>query len=187
MRRDGGWDPESFDRAAPNRTLAAKMLEDHRVALGVFAENRQVDSGRIGVVGHGLGGFNALLLAAFDERIQACVASCGFTRFETDKAPGYWPSDPPLPLWPVRKAEGELPPFDWEHILALAAPTPTLIITPNAIHANPKSCQKAVRAADRVYRLLGAHGALDQYAYRSREAFTHESREAADDWLERWL
>ena len=132
-------------------------------------------------------GINALLLAAFDERVQVCVASGGFTRFETDKLAGFWPADPPLPLWPIQQRDGGLPPFDWEHILALAAPTATLVITPNAIHANPKSCQKAVRLADRVYKLLGAQGALDQYHYTAREAFTHESREAADDWLERWL
>jgi len=185
--REGGWNRQAFEEAAPGHTLAGKMLEDHRAVLSLFEECSAVDTGRIGVVGHGLGGFNALLLAAFDDRVQVCVASCGFTRFETDKLPGCWPSDPPLPLWPVRREDGSLPEFDWEHILALAAPTATLVITPNAVHSNPKSCQKAVRLADRIYKLLGAQGALDQYCYSTRDPFTHESREAADDWLERWL
>ena len=185
--REGGWNEQAFTQAAPGHTLAGKMLEDHRAALSLLAECGAVDAGRIGVVGHGLGGFNALMLAAFDERVQVCAASCGFTRFETDKIPGFWPSNPPVPLWPVCRADGSLPAFDWEHILALAAPTATLAITPNAVHANPKSCQKAVRLADRIYKLLGAQGALDQYWYATREPFTHESREAADDWLERWL
>ncbi|MFA4029267.1 MAG: hypothetical protein GDYSWBUE_002098, partial [Candidatus Fervidibacterota bacterium] len=40
-----------------------------------------VDGERIGVIGHSLGGYNALFVAAFDERLKVIVTSCGFTSF----------------------------------------------------------------------------------------------------------
>ena len=40
-----------------------------------------VDRERIGVIGHSLGGYNALFVAAFDERLKVVVTSCGFTSF----------------------------------------------------------------------------------------------------------
>ncbi len=36
---------------------------------------------RIGVIGHSLGGHNAIFTATFDERLKAVVTSCGFTGF----------------------------------------------------------------------------------------------------------
>ena len=36
---------------------------------------------RIGVIGHSLGGHNAIFTALFDGRIKAVVSSCGFNAF----------------------------------------------------------------------------------------------------------
>ena len=41
----------------------------------------QVDKTHIGVIGHSLGGHNALFTAVFDDRLKAVVTSCGFTPF----------------------------------------------------------------------------------------------------------
>ena len=58
--------------------------------LGVFNHIRcidwlvsrdDVDAGRIGAIGHSLGGHNAMFLAAWDQRVKATVSSCGWDPF----------------------------------------------------------------------------------------------------------
>lgn len=185
------YDTNAFYKENKGISFAGKMLADHRRALDIFSELKRVDPTRIGVIGHGLGGLNALLLAACDDRVQACVASCGFTRFATDKHAGTWPSMSNLVLYPQIKkhATDRKYPFDWEHILALAAPTPVQLITSlsNSVHDNPKSCQKAVSSAAKIYKLLGAPGAIDHFTHHDGHAVAPETLEVADEWFERWL
>lgn len=184
------YDTKQYYKDNKDLSFAGKMLADHKRALDVFSEIKRVDATRIGVIGHGLGGFNALLLASYDDRVQACVASCGFTRFATDKHVGRWPGKEDLVLFPeVIKAKAGTPAFDWEHILALAAPTPVQVITSvsKALHDNPKSCKKAVDLASKIYKLLGASGALDFFPHHDGHTVTAETLEVADEWFERWL
>ncbi len=185
------FDTKSFYKDNPKVSVTAKMLADHMRAIDVFAEVKRVDAARIGVVGHGLGAFNALLLSAFDDRVQACISSCGFTRFATDKEPERWAREEGFVLIPKLKehiANGKYP-FDWEHVLAMAAPSPTLVITALTDNefANPRSCQKAVTMASKVYKLLGAPSALDFYGHHDGLRITPETLEIADEWFERWL
>ena len=185
------YDTKSFYKDYPKMSAMGKMLSDHMYAVDVLCEVKRVDSARIAVVGHGMGAANALFLAAFDERIQACVASCGFTRFAADKNPERWAPDSGfiyLPLLRDAVKKGEFP-FDWEHILALLAPSPTLIVTAlnDPIHSNTKSCEKAVQLASTVYKLLGAPEALGHFMHEGGHRMMPEVLEVADEWFERWL
>jgi dienelactone hydrolase len=184
------YDTVPFYKANKKSSFAGKMLCDHKRALDVLCEIKRVDATRIGVIGHGLGGFNALILAAVDDRIQACVSSCGFTRFTGDRFAGGWAGLESLVLLPkIQKCKDEDYPFDWEHILALAAPTPVQVITTssNALHDKPKSCQKAVAGASKIYKLLGASDALDHFTHHDGHTVAPETIEIADEWFERWL
>lgn len=60
---------ENFYKEYPKSSLLGKMLADHVYGLDMLSEMNLVDNARMAVIGHGLGGTNALLLAAFDERI----------------------------------------------------------------------------------------------------------------------
>ncbi|MCC6484920.1 MAG: alpha/beta fold hydrolase [Armatimonadetes bacterium] len=59
-------------------SLQAKYLADLARALDFLCSVANVDEGRIGAIGHSLGGQEALWLTWFDSRISACVSSCGF-------------------------------------------------------------------------------------------------------------
>ncbi len=185
------YDTALFHQDHPKMSLLGKMLADHMRAIDAFGEISQVDTARIGVAGHGLGGTNALLLAALDDRVLACVASCGFSRFEKDREAGRWAREKGMVLLPgLREAiTARKYPFDWEHILALAAPSALMVITSlkEAEGSNPESCQQAVKRAARVYKLLGAGGAIEHYAHEDGNRMTHECLEMCDDWFERWL
>lgn len=185
------YDTRSFYKEYPKMSVLGKMLLDHMCALDALSEVKRVDPARLGVIGHDLGGCNALLLAAFDQRVQCCISSCSFTRFADDKNVGRWAAENGFVLLPklheaIKKRSF---PFDWEHILALAAPSPTLIISSSsdAVLSNPKSSEKAIKLARSVYKLLGAGDALDSYVHDAGHAVTSEVLERADDWFERWL
>ena len=61
-------------------SLQAKNIADLTRAVDILGEQPEVDSERIGVCGHSLGGQEALWLAWYDSRIKALAASCGFAR-----------------------------------------------------------------------------------------------------------
>jgi len=189
--RLGPYDTASFYRENPRMSLMGKMLLDHMRSVDAFAEVSQVDSARIGVAGHGLGGTNALLLAAMDDRVLVCAASCGFTRFEKDKEVSRWALEDGMVLLPGLRphVEAGAYPFDWEHILAMAAPSALLVLSSltDAEGSNPKSCQQAVNRASKVFKLLGAGGGIEHYAHDAGDRLTPEGMDLMDDWFDRWL
>ncbi len=189
--RSAAYDTTHFYKDNPDMSLLGKMLVDHQHALDVFEEESRVDSARIGVVGHGLGGTNALLLAALDSRVQSCVASCGFSRFSTDSDAGRWAEAGPINLLPKLQPaiDSGVFDFDWEHLLAMAAPSATLIITAmaDAAVSNPESCTDAVEQVEKLYKYFGAPRAIEHFGHDDGHKMTFETLDMADDWFERWL
>ena len=132
----------------------------------------EVDKTKIGITGHSRNGKQALLAAAFDERIAAVVASSGTTgeslpwRYTTDTfAVGsiegitggphntHWFS-PRLRFFAGR--EDKLP-VDQNMLLSLVAPRGLLMYAGYAEHeGNPFGYEQAYRSARTVYRLLGS-------------------------------
>lgn len=185
------FDTKLFYKDYPKMSALGKMLNDHMRAVDVLTETKGVDSARIGVIGHDMGGYNALILSAFDERIQCCVASCAFTLMAEDEGRDRWARKSGFVLLPkLRKAfeNGELP-FDWDQILALIAPAPTLLITSlnDEVLPNPRSSEEAVSRARTVYKLLGAESAIENVTHREGHTVSNDGLAAADEWFDRWL
>ena len=63
--------------------LQTKYLHDLTCAVDLLASLPSVNSERLGVIGHSLGGLEALWLAWYDARIQVAVSSCGFGLLRT--------------------------------------------------------------------------------------------------------
>jgi hypothetical protein len=101
--------------------LLAKHLHDLYVAVSVLASIDNVDSNRIGVIGHSLGGEMASILAAFDSRIKAGAVSCGFFSYDTFEQSGR-----------METAESVIPNFradnlNFDFFLKMIPPTPFLL------------------------------------------------------------
>jgi dienelactone hydrolase len=193
LSRAQPYESKGYYKDSPKLSLAGKMLSDHMHALDVFSEVKRVDAARIGVIGHGLGAFNALMLSAFDERVQACVASGGFSRLHDDTHPERWyqESETGLALMPALAAHVEKKsyPFDFEHILALAAPTATLVMSPQSgvEGVNAKSVNKAVDQAGKVYKMLSASSALEYHEHDNGDSMNPDMMEVVDEWFDRWI
>lgn len=110
-----------------------KGIVNHIRAVDVLESLPEVDKKRIAVIGHSLGGHNALFVAAFDSRIRAVVTSCGFTamsRYYGGDLKG-WTSPRYMPLIASRyhNSARELP-FDFDDILGAIAPRAVFVNAP---------------------------------------------------------
>lgn len=185
------FDTAMYDKDNPDLSVLGKMLVDHMRAVDVLIEDEAVDEERIGVIGHGLGGVNALMLPAFDERVRCSVASCAFTRMSEDKDAARWARETGFTMLPkLRKAiEKKDLPFDWEHVLALCAPNPILLLTAlnDEVLPNTKSCDKAISKAKTVYKLLGEPQALENFTHKEGRIMCIDALQKADEWLQRWI
>jgi pimeloyl-ACP methyl ester carboxylesterase len=177
--------------AAGYDSTTMQGMVNHRRAIDLLASMPEVDAGRIGVIGHSLGGHNALFLAAFDERVRAVVTSCGFNSFFKYNAGNLagWSHAGYMPR--IRTAYGCDPkqmPFDFTEVLAAVAPRAVFINAPshddNFEVSGVKDC---VLAAAPVYRLLGAETALTALHPDAAHDFPPEVRQQAYAWLDRHL
>jgi dienelactone hydrolase len=168
-----------------------KAIANNRRAIDLLCERPDVDASRLGVIGHSLGGHNALFTAAFDTRLRACVSNCGFTSFPKyygGKIAG-WTSDRYMPrLKTVYKLDPKRVPFDFPQVLAAIAPRAVLASAPvgddNFAVDGVRDC---IAAAKPIYRLLKAEDNLQANYPDCKHAFPAEARKVAYDFLDRHL
>lgn len=110
-----------------------KGIVNHMCAIDLLASLAIVDAKRIGVIGHSLGGHNALFLAAFDERARAVVTSCGFNslaKYMHGNLKG-WDQKRYMPLIGERYHNSPVEvPWDFMDILGAIAPRALFINAP---------------------------------------------------------
>lgn len=111
-----------------------KGIFNHMRSVDLLQERPDVDPERIGVLGHSLGGHNAMFVGAFDPRLKVVVTSSGWTQMDYyDIGPaaheryggrlGPWAQDRYMPL--IREKynlDGDLLPFDFHEVIAALAP-----------------------------------------------------------------
>lgn len=88
------YDSEPFYKRHPEWSMFGKNAWDCMRAVDVLETLEFVDRGRIGCIGHSLGGHTSLCAAAFDERIAAAVSNCGAIGWQ--RGTDHWsrPQDP---------------------------------------------------------------------------------------------
>lgn len=133
-----------------------------------LVKDRDLDPRQIAAVGHSRNGKTTLLAAAYDERIALAIphqAGCGGTAPSRGKVgESVKQINDRFPHWFNARfkefnEQTDRLPFDQNALVALMAPRPVLLS--NAVDdqwANPNGQFAVLRAADQVYRLLGAGG-----------------------------
>jgi len=136
-----------------------KGIVNHRRGVDLLQSLPFVDGKAIGVIGHSLGGHNALFLASFDPRVKAIVSSCGFNVFAKHNKGDVraWSSNYYMPR--IKTKYGDDPakiPFDFTEVLAALAPRAVFINAP--LHDEPDFEVSGVRdcleAALPIYRKI---------------------------------
>ncbi|CAN5358322.1 acetylxylan esterase [soil metagenome] len=164
-----GIQPHIHKAAGPHDwgTIAAWAWGLQR-AVDVLSNTKEIDPARIAVVGHSRLGKAAMLAGAFDTRIALVIplqAGCGGTAPSRGKVgESVKQINDRFPHWFAGafkefNTQTDKLPFDQNCLVALAAPRPVLFA--NAVQdqwANPAGQFEVLKAADPVYRLLGAGG-----------------------------
>lgn len=178
-----------FEARYPEWSMIGKMMYDHQLGLDLLESLPYVDAGRFGVIGHSLGGYNAFILAAFDERIRAAVSSCGLSTFDGDATPQRWGLRKEwfthLPLVSEYLARNEIP-FEFHELAAAIAPRAYFNWSTQHDDIFPHWPSIAAGLADvhDVYAWLGAEeGQFVSLVGNGRHAFPARIRSLAYDWL----
>ncbi len=187
-----GFAEYAYDFAADDYPSGSmKAIWNNIRAIDLLQSLPCVDMDRIGVIGHSLGGHNALFTAAFDQRVRAVVTSCGFTAFENYYSGDLtgWTSQRYMPR--IAAVYGKAPkrvPFDFPEILQAIAPRPIFVNAPlhdgNFDVAGVRRCQRAIES---MYAALGVESPV-QFVYPDADHdFPDAIRTSAYAWLERHL
>ncbi len=183
---------KSFYERYPKWSILGNMIDDTRSAIDALAALEEIDSSRIFLAGYALGGKVGLLTAASDHRIKGLVSVCGFDplRLDTeDKGTEgirhYSHLHGLAPRLGFFIGHEERVPFDFDEVLALAAPTPVLLVAPTLDrYARIADVRREVEASKGIYRLLGAEDALQFETPFDINRFPRRLQEHAWDWIQ---
>lgn len=150
-----------------------KGIFDNMRCADLLQSRKEVDPDRIGIIGHSLGGHNAIFTGVFDERFKVIVSSSGWTLMDYynigDEASkryggrlGPWAQERYMPLLRDKyNLEAEKIPFDFDEVIAALAPRAFFSNSPvNDANFNVEGVKKGIEAISGVYHFLGAENKL---------------------------
>lgn len=186
-RRDSILEGARFEHYLASRalveghTLQRRHLWDLVRALDYLAERPEVDTTRVGCLGHSLGGQEAFMLLATDERVRAGVVNCGvatvqsfFDRKITHNLSWYLP--------------GYLTLGDTPALIDLIAPRPLYLLAGTQDRIFPlHGVQAIIDQAVERYRAYNQEAAFSATLFDGGHVFPAGNRERAYAWLDRWL
>jgi pimeloyl-ACP methyl ester carboxylesterase len=177
-----------------------KAIFNHMRSVDLLAERPEVDPERIGVIGHSLGGHNAIFVGAFDSRLKVVVSSCGWTPFRHynigEEASqryggrlGPWAQDRYMPL--IRDKfdldESKIP-FDFPEVIASLAPRAFFTNSPNNdSNFDVQGVHKGMTAITAAYHKEGALDRLQAHFPDANHDFPTETRLAAYEFIDKVL
>ncbi|NBV21416.1 MAG: alpha/beta fold hydrolase [Proteobacteria bacterium] len=165
-----------------------KAIWDNVRAVDFLESLPEADATRLGVIGHSLGGHNAMFTAFFEPRLRVIVSSCGFTTFRKDDLPS-WTGPRYMPRIKTEFAnEAAKVPFDFPEIVAGFAPRPFLACAADKDDDFDVSGVRDVLAAARgVYELHNKAGNLAGFYPKAPHSFPEDARKVAYEFLDQHL
>jgi pimeloyl-ACP methyl ester carboxylesterase len=173
------------------KSATMKGIWNHMAAIDILQALPEVDSSRIGCIGHSLGGHNSLFLAVFDKRVKAIVTSCGFTSFYKYYGGDLtgWSHKGYMPLISSRYDRNpDKMPFDFTEIVGAIAPRALFINAPlRDSNFEIDGVYDCLDTARPVYELLKAGNRIIMLNPDAPHDFPPEVRKAAYEFLDREL
>jgi dienelactone hydrolase len=168
---------QELARRAPGWTGLGKMTFDASRCVDFLESLSQVDSSRIGCIGHSLGAKEVLYAMAFEPRYRAGVFNEGGIGLRMSN----W-TDP----WYLGEGMKQfIPELENHQVMALIAPRAVLVMGGDS--ADGDASWAFVKEARSVYELLGARQRLGLYNHKAGHSFPPQARELAYRWLDHWL
>jgi pimeloyl-ACP methyl ester carboxylesterase len=168
-----------------------KGIFNHMRGVDLLQAREEVDLERIGVIGHSLGGHNAMFVGAFDPRIKVIVSSCGWNPFHDyyDGKLAGWAQDRYMPR--IRDCFGLDPdrvPFDFYEVVAALAPRAFFSNSPlNDANFAVAGVKKAEPKAREIFAMLDATDRLQVRHPAGGHGFSPKVRQDAYQFIDRML
>lgn len=182
-----GLDGAEYERFKFTRYLLAgsclqtKYLHDLTCGIDFLISLPKVDRERLGVIGHSLGGLEALWLTWYDTRITAAVSSCGFGLLHTLVRDG-------INHGFAMYVPGILEVCDLDTLVATLAPRPFLLTAGETDPLFPiDGVRSLVENAQHHYIQEGVPERFQAILFPAGHSFPDEVKREAYGFLDRWL
>ncbi len=162
-------------RQEPGWTGLGKLTHDTLLAADLLAADAQVDSARLAVMGHSLGGKMAFYAGCLDPRFKAIVASDFGLAWDSSNWGDAWYFGDKLK---AMRTDG----LSQEQLLAFYAP-PFFLIAGQ--YDSEATCGPLLDAARKTRELTGRAGGIEMFDHHSGHQPTWSSLKAAYVWLAR--
>ena len=165
-----------------------KAVWDNVRAVDLLEALPEVDSERIGVIGHSLGGHNALFTALHEPRLKTVVSNCGFSSMRKDDLPS-WTGPVYMPRIKSEFGNDVMKlPFDFHEVVAAIAPCAVLAIAAEKDDDfDVSGVRDVMTAAGAVYKLHKADARLSAHYPKGPHAFPPDARKTAYEFLDKHL
>lgn len=176
-----------FYRKHPDWSFFGKMNWDVQRVIDYLETIPEVDASRIGCMGHSHGAYGTIMAAAFDTRIKAAIASCGFTTLRTDPRPDRWSHlTALLPRLGFYIDDIDQAPFDWHEIAACIAPRAYFnhATLNDDIFPNTENLSTVYVQLGEVYGLYDARDRFYGSLVTGAHSIPPASRQTAYEWLD---
>jgi dienelactone hydrolase len=175
-----------FDQDRSYASGTMKAIYDNIRAVELLQSLPEVDSKRIGCIGHSLGAHNAIFTAILEPRIRLVVSSCGFTQFHKDDVASWTgPNYMPRIATDYGNDAAHLP-FEFSEIIACLAPRPFFVNAPTGDEDfDVTGVREALASAKPVYALFEKTAHLQAVFPKASHDFPKESSSAAYDFIDR--
>lgn len=189
------FDTSPFYEQYPEWSVRGKDIWDAGRAVDCLVSMPEVDSERIGSIGHSQGGGLTLQAMALDKRLTVGVSNCGGFPLRLSKNPfcsartGWWIGRPLLrPYFCAMKQ----PPVDMHELIALIAPRALMVI----FAANDfgfsyeesgfvaESLKSMCSEVDKVYGFYGSSGNFEMLLHEKGHDFQSSEREKSYAFLD---
>jgi dienelactone hydrolase len=182
-----------------------EYVYDLMCALDYLQTRRETDGQYIGMLGLSMGGWEALLLAALDQRVDVVVSVAGQLHWKEVFRERAWQAifqgldlrqelverqATSQEAWQAfRRTYPDIDQVDAALLVKRIAPRPILLMTGSEdTFITPATTQKTHEAATAVYRKMGMGERLDIWiAPDTGHSFPTSMQERALAWFERWL
>jgi len=182
------------------KSATMQAIFNHIRCVDLLQSRPDVDPENIGVIGHSLGGHNAMFVAAFDTRLKVAVSSSGWTQFEYynigEEASkkyggrlGPWAQTRYMPLIRTKyKLDARLIPFNFDDIITAIAPRAFFSVSPlKDSNFDVKGVREGISLARKTYTDLGADEMLQVRYPDAGHDFPVENRKEVYAFLDKIL
>lgn len=181
-----GEHPYDFAANPQYASGSMKAVWDNIRSVDLLASAKEVDAERIGVIGHSLGGHNAIFTAVFDPRLKVIVSSCGFSTMTKDDVPS-WTGPRYMPRIASQFGnEAKRLPFDFPGLIASLAPRAVFVSAATRdSDFDVTGVKDAMAHAQAVFELHQAPASLHAIYPDSAHDFPDDARRAAYEFIDR--